>query len=136
MGEQHPPSWAPANTPMPNEPNWSSLFAHTSNRRGEADPLLRHLERVATKAAGFAEQFGGEDAARLAGILHDIGKVRPQFQKYLRRLDAGEKIARGPQHAIWGGVLAYKLLRERGWEQVALPVLATTQAYTRSRTPP
>ena len=103
--------------------NWSELAAHTRNRRGEVDPLLKHLQQVAEIAADFASPFGGGDVARLAGLLHDAGKIRPDFQDYLRRLEAGEKLARGPQHAIWGAVIAYLVLRRTGdWEQVALPV--------------
>jgi CRISPR-associated endonuclease/helicase Cas3 len=78
--------------------NWSELWAHTRNRRGEVDPLLRHLQRVAEIAAGFASPFGDGDVAKLAGLLHDAGKIQAGFQDYLRRLEAGEKIARGPQH--------------------------------------
>jgi len=61
--------------------------------------------------------------AKLAALLHDVGKIQPGFQDYLRRLEAGEKIARGPQHAIWGATYAYLALRQTDlWEQIALPV--------------
>ena len=103
--------------------NWSELWAHTRNRRGEVDPLLRHLQRVSDTAAEFASPFGGGLVAALVGILHDAGKIRPDFQQYLRRIEAGERIAHGPPHAIWGAVIAYLILRRAGgWEQVALPV--------------
>ena len=93
------------------------------NGRGGVDPLLRHLQRVAEIAADFASPFGGGDVAKLAGLLHDAGKIQAGFQDYLRRLEAGEKIARGPQHAIWGATYAYLALRQTDlWAQIALPV--------------
>lgn len=56
--------------------------AHISDT-GQMEPVKDHLERVANKAAEFAEGFSSADCARLAGILHDIGKYSEGFQKYI-----------------------------------------------------
>lgn len=48
-------------------------------------PLEQHLENVASLAEGFAEPFGGEQWARLAGLWHDLGKGTFPWQAFLRR---------------------------------------------------
>lgn len=61
-------------------------YAHSTAREDMADwePLAAHLVRVAQRAGLFAEGFGGGNAARLAGLLHDLGKYSPQFQAYIK----------------------------------------------------
>jgi CRISPR-associated endonuclease/helicase Cas3 len=73
-------------TPDPNESRWQ--------------PLRDHLVNVATRAAQFAAPFGASEEARLAGLLHDLGKYRDEFQEYLR----GQRVSSvETQHAIYGG---------------------------------
>ncbi|HLP10210.1 MAG TPA: CRISPR-associated helicase Cas3' [Opitutaceae bacterium] len=45
--------------------------------------LADHLRNVAELAAVFAAPFGAADEARLAGLLHDLGKYQDAFQHYL-----------------------------------------------------
>lgn len=63
-----------------------TAFAHS--REGEPEerwePLPDHLERVARLAGGFAEAFGASPWGTLAGLWHDLGKYRPEFQRRLR----------------------------------------------------
>lgn len=71
------------------------LIAHSSSD-DRVQPFNIHANHVATMAAGFASVFGGEEAARIAGLLHDIGKCSPAGQ---RRLQGGtEKV----EHASAG----------------------------------
>lgn len=67
-------------------------YAHTAedaagNRLPEEfwQPLADHLRNVADRAAKFAAPMGPEAAAEahLAGLLHDLGKYQPDFQRYL-----------------------------------------------------
>jgi CRISPR-associated endonuclease/helicase Cas3 len=67
-------------------------YAHTATKRdGSPDPdeskwqLLRdHLRNVAELAAKFAAPFGASNEARVAGLLHDLGKYAGRFQARLR----------------------------------------------------
>jgi len=60
-------------------------FAHSiSDEPNEFwEPLSVHLKAVGEAAGGHALFFGGECLARIAGLLHDLGKRKPGFQAYL-----------------------------------------------------
>lgn len=78
-------------------------YAHTGDKpTTEWDLLLDHLQ----KTAALAGEFGGGHTgagARLAGLLHDLGKYQERFQLYLRR-----EIPKGPAHAMVGAQYASK----------------------------
>jgi CRISPR-associated endonuclease/helicase Cas3 len=98
------------------------LRAHTNADDGRVDPLEKHLARVAKLAGEFSAEFGAGDFGIILGLLHDIGKALPEFQEYLKRLEAGERLKSGPPHAIWGAVLWHILSGERAWREVCLPI--------------
>ncbi len=75
------------------------VVAHGPNDAGRWHDLLEHLLAVSERAAGFAEVIGASEAARLIGFWHDIGKLNPAWQKYLRDRVAGKRV-KGPEHAI------------------------------------
>lgn len=65
---------------MPQSPStYASHFLDGSRR-----PLPEHLADTARLAGSLAEPFGGRQWAYLAALWHDLGKYRPQFQRYLR----------------------------------------------------
>ncbi len=59
--------------------------AHSSSEKSKNEwHLLKdHLEDTATRASGFAASFNAEKLARLAGLMHDIGKYSLNFQRRL-----------------------------------------------------
>ncbi|MHB8473572.1 MAG: CRISPR-associated helicase Cas3' [Gammaproteobacteria bacterium] len=52
--------------------------------------LADHLKCVAALAASYARPFGAHDWAHLAGLWHDLGKYRPRFQHYIRKVSGFE----------------------------------------------
>lgn len=60
------------------------LYAHTPNEAGEWHGLREHLIAVAEAAERHASAFGAGDLGWWAGILHDAGKARSEWQNYLR----------------------------------------------------
>ena len=63
--------------------------------------LTDHQEAVAALAAEFAAMFGWAEVARLAGRLHDIGKLSSAFQAYIK----GESES-GGEHSSAGARIA------------------------------
>jgi CRISPR-associated helicase Cas3/CRISPR-associated endonuclease Cas3-HD len=61
-----------------------AYLAHSANAAGRPQTLGEHLRRTAEIAALFASSFGASDEARLAGLLHDLGKYGDLFQLRLR----------------------------------------------------
>jgi CRISPR-associated endonuclease/helicase Cas3 len=90
---------APLFTPDP-----KAFYAHTDEYGGVWQPLAVHLQNVASLARRFAEFSGLADPAALAGLLHDLGKYRAEFQSYLRGLRGSSKET---QHAIFGAAWAW-----------------------------
>lgn len=65
--------------------------------------LSDHLTATAEKAREFAKPFGAGDWAYLAGLLHDLGKYRIEFQQYLRK---GRSSGIDTYHAVYGSAAA------------------------------
>ena len=83
-------------------------FAHSSKNdasKGDWQPLAQHLSEVAKLTALFASPCGCERAARLAGLLHDLGKYNPKFQQRL------EGATTRVEHSIAGAALILALAK-------------------------
>lgn len=78
------------------------FYAHSTERSDRRDwqLLVDHLREVGQRAAHHARYFGGEDCARIAGQLHDVGKYTREFQNRLE--GALEKV----DHATRGAMIA------------------------------
>ncbi len=89
-----------------------NYYAHTAEgdngeplpeESGNWQKLSLHLRSVAERAGQFAEPLNLAEEARLAGLLHDLGKYRDEFQAYLRG-ERGGGIE--TQHAVFGAAWA------------------------------
>jgi CRISPR-associated endonuclease/helicase Cas3 len=82
-------------------------LAHSRNAEGQRHDLVAHLRAVSEKAAEFAQGFGGAEIAHYVGLWHDVGKLAPGFQEYLRRCEQDPSPGqRGPDHKAAGSLLA------------------------------
>lgn len=82
-----------------------TYLSHTPSVSGRRAPLHEHLRSVGDRAAGYATVFDAENDARLAGLLHDLGKFGDLFQKRLK----GE--VSGIDHwsaGAWAALMEYK----------------------------
>lgn len=61
-------------------------YAHSGD---SWEPLRDHLQDVADCAARFAAPFGAAEEARLAGLLHDLGKYSDRFTLRLEGRERG-----------------------------------------------
>lgn len=94
----------------------SNFYAHSSEAADKADwhLLTDHLQATGARAARFLERIGCGDLARVAGLLHDLGKYSTQFQALLSgapsRVDhstAGAKVALERYGPKLGKMLAF-----------------------------
>jgi CRISPR-associated endonuclease/helicase Cas3 len=81
-------------------------FAHSSTAADKHDwqKLSVHAEGVAALASGFGAPLGLRAAARLAGLLHDLGKYNPAFQAYIE--GRGASVDHSTAGAFWVRELA------------------------------
>jgi len=101
------------------------FYAHTPNNEGKWHLLDNHLKEVAEKAQKFANKFEAGYLAYWSGLWHDLGKSNPEFQDYLEACQRDERHEKVP-HAIWGAILAYRLLshsiKDDRWKELSLTI--------------
>ena len=99
-------------------------IAHTPSRQNrQFHKLTRHILRVSEMARDFAAPFGASDIAYFLGLLHDLGKFRPEFQNYLwecylAEVNKSSPPTRGSAPHKQAGALAVKLLLNSEWGRV------------------
>jgi CRISPR-associated helicase Cas3/CRISPR-associated endonuclease Cas3-HD len=64
-------------------------FAHSENEIGHRHTLREHLRCVAGLAHEFAATFPWNEEARLAGLIHDLGKYGDLFRNRLNGTESG-----------------------------------------------
>jgi CRISPR-associated endonuclease/helicase Cas3 len=90
-------------------------YARGENTSGKRQTLEAHLKGVAERAREFARPFGACDEAFAAGFLHDLGKIRSEFQSYLLHERAG---GIDTHHAVYGAAWAFT----RDWPASAFAI--------------
>ncbi|MDD5189095.1 MAG: CRISPR-associated helicase Cas3' [Methanoregula sp.] len=98
-------------------------YAHSTENPDKTDwqILKSHLVKVADIASAFASDFTACEYAYAGGLLHDIGKYSPEFQKHLEgdrtRVDhstAGAKVARSQYPPHQSRILEYIVTGHHG----------------------
>lgn len=114
---------------MNNNEHWcrdNELYAHTPNN-GKWHILSDHLLNVAQVASDVASSFGKSEQAFWLGLIHDVGKINPSFQNYLRKV-ANNEFSQSEPHSVWGAAFLYSLIHKNqridsGWEEYCLPIM-------------
>ena len=86
----------------------SNYSAHSKNEGGFRHDWSDHASSVSKQAKQFGDKFDGGDIAYLAGVLHDVGKCHPDFQRYLFRCEDGGPKG-GPDHKQAGALLGKEI---------------------------
>lgn len=95
-----------------------AFYAHSKENEPpeQWQKLEDHVHNVASIAAAFAQPFGGEVWAELAGLWHDLGKFNPAFQKKLYDANGIDAHIEAPAgrvvHSLAGGHAATL----KGWQ--------------------
>ena len=88
----------------------NQFLAHSENKAQQTERLAVHLQATADRAQEFAAAFGAGELARIAGLLHDLGKYADQFQRRVRHLSREP----GRDHSLPGALLTAHRYHNRG----------------------
>lgn len=80
------------------------LLVNSNSTRVE-QLLIDHLINTARYASVALENIGLKNVAYLAGLLHDLGKYKIEYQEYLEKAAIGEKVKRGSVNHTFAGVI-------------------------------
>jgi len=116
-----------------------AFLSHPAHGGREATPLHEHLARVAVLARGVAGRMRPEaaDDAFVAGLLHDIGKLSPWYQKMFA--GEGEDVLRAKyglrQHSLFSAWAARHLLFGRPCAHDVIHAIAGHHGGLKTRLP-
>ncbi|BAW00533.1 CRISPR-associated helicase Cas3 [Thermus thermophilus] len=84
-------------------------------RTDPEEPLLDHLQGVASLAEGFLAPLGLGPEGRVLGLCHDLGKATPYFQEMLRgKRPRGDPLT---WHALPGALFAAWVAQKEGLKE-------------------
>ena len=104
-------------------------LAHLENSEQKVPHILHeHLSDVAELTEKFVRETNPQlaETSRWAGLLHDLGKYRQEFQDYLRSNGEIESSFEN-HHAVYGAALAFLLAqksRSQSWISIAYAIAA------------
>lgn len=101
-------------------------LAHTENEVNEVHDLDHHLTCVGELAEKFILEANAElgEQAKWAGLLHDLGKYRDEFQEYLL---GKRESSNDTHHAVYGATVAFQnaqKTRNQAWLSIAFAIAA------------
>ncbi len=101
------------------------LYAHTPSKDAPRrwHKLEDHIIETAKTTYAFAKAFGSENAGFALGVFHDLGKVNPAFQDYLKACDEGKKLQSVP-HSICGASYFWKMLLRQNSRDACMAMCA------------
>ncbi|MBS2039195.1 CRISPR-associated helicase Cas3' [bacterium] len=65
------------------------FLGHSESKTGRTQPLVEHIRGVEQRTCEALEGWYAQDEARLAALLHDLGKYTEAFQRRLQGLEEG-----------------------------------------------
>lgn len=107
----------------------TEFLAHLENSEQKVSHILhKHLSDVAELAEKFIREANPQlaESSRWAGLLHDLGKYRQEFQDYLRSNGKIESSYEN-HHAVYGSALAFLLAQKSksfAWTAIAFVIAA------------
>ncbi len=81
----------------------AQYYAHSREKdeKTQYQTIKEHAEGVAKLVKEFSEAWCVPELAEDLGLLHDVGKYRPGFQRHIR----GETVSReDAEHSVWGAL--------------------------------
>lgn len=86
----------------------NSLYRSIAHiRDNDVQTIGEHLKNVSNMSSRIGALYNLENTCYLAGILHDIGKLNPEFQDYIQ--NANNKTKKGKiDHSTYGARLIYE----------------------------
>lgn len=80
-------------------PEKSTIYAHSGDPESKKgwESLEQHSTNVGCVSAEFGRLFGASGLLSIAGLLHDVGKAKPAFQR--RLMGSGEQVSHSGEGA-------------------------------------